>query len=418
MADDKLVTIETAWKHDGIIDTLLTNGCSENVQNNGCHEDHEDGDDLSELLPFVLSKPDGDTDCCLSIRSCSGRQVIINTIEIMSNMKTIEVYDHTDGYLFCMRGKSLTILTETVFRCSTILDRSCDNVYFKFPVKSNIDTMTLFRLKLDVSLSTQSLQTLGQGTTIDLEKVKGYLGEIPENAKSLYKNMEAYQQNQKSMKAAMMTGSNMGSFGMMGLMSALMGNLNMQSHVGHLDHTSSKIVNKTNSQEPEITGTDNKVVQESGTDNKEVQEKVDTHIKSSQEQCPDNLENSDDTKETKKLGQLPGSDILTSLMNGTETGQGGMGMFSVLKDICSKVSSERNTVNVSEGGKHKEEKRNEMVTNQDENVRRIVEEELQKTEERLKVYVEKQMSSLEERLNEKLDNILTCISKMDNTHPP
>lgn len=86
---------------------------------------------MSELLPFVLSKPDGDTDCCLSIRSCSGRQVIINTIEIMSNMKTIEVYDHTDGYLFCMRGKSLTILTETVFRCSTILDRSCDNVYFK-----------------------------------------------------------------------------------------------------------------------------------------------------------------------------------------------------------------------------------------------------------------------------------------------
>lgn len=65
---------------------------------------------------------------------------------------------------------------------------------FQFPVKSNIDTMTLFRLKLDVSLSTQSLQTLGQGTTIDLEKVKGYLGEIPENAKSLYKNMEAYQQ--------------------------------------------------------------------------------------------------------------------------------------------------------------------------------------------------------------------------------
>lgn len=138
------------------------------------------------------------------------------------------------------------------------------------------------------------------------------------------------------MKAAMMTGSNMGSFGMMGLMSALMGNLNMQSHVGHLDHTSSKIVNKTNSQEPEITGTDNKVVQE----------KVDTHIKCSQEQCPDNLENSDDTKETKKLGQLPGSDILTSLMNGTETGKGGVGMFSVLKDICSKVSSERNTVNV------------------------------------------------------------------------
>jgi 3'-phosphoadenosine 5'-phosphosulfate (PAPS) 3'-phosphatase len=44
------------------------------------------------------------------------------------------------------------------------------------------------------------------------------------------------------------------------------------------------------------------------------------------------------------------------------------------------------------------EKRNEMVTNQDENVRRIVEEELQKTEERLKVYVEKQMSSLGSKL--------------------
>ena len=72
----------------------------------------------------------------------------------------------------------------------------------------------------------------------------------------------------------------------------------------------------------------------------------------------------------------------------------------------------------SEGGKHKEEKRNEMVTNQDENVRRIVEEELQKTEERLKVYLEKQMSSLEEKLHDKLDKILICISKMDNTHPP
>jgi hypothetical protein len=31
MADDNLVTIETAWKHDGIIDTLLTIDCSENV---------------------------------------------------------------------------------------------------------------------------------------------------------------------------------------------------------------------------------------------------------------------------------------------------------------------------------------------------------------------------------------------------
>ena len=59
-----------------------------------------------------------------------------------------------------------------------------------------------------------------------------------------------------------------------------------------------------------------------------------------------------------------------------------------------------------------------MVTNQDENVRRIIEEELQKTEERLKVYLEKQMSSLEEKLHDKLDKILICISKMDNTHPP
>jgi len=99
---------------------------------NGCHEDHEDGNDLSELLPFVLTKPDGDTDCCLlSIKSCSGRQVIINKIEIISNIKIIEVYDRTDGYLFCMRGKAVTIATETVFRCSTTLDRSCDNVYFK-----------------------------------------------------------------------------------------------------------------------------------------------------------------------------------------------------------------------------------------------------------------------------------------------
>jgi hypothetical protein len=34
-----------------------------------------------------------------------------------------------------------------------------------------------------------------------------------------------------------------------------------------------------------------------------------------------------------------------SLMNGTETAQGDVGMFSMLKDICSKVSSERTTVN-------------------------------------------------------------------------
>lgn len=151
------------------------------------------------------------------------------------------------------------------------------------------------------------------------------------------------------MKAAMMSGSNMGSFGMMGLMSALMGNLNMQSPVGHLNHTSSKIVRKTNSQEPEIGRTDNEVVQE----------KVDTHIKSSQEKSPDDLQNSDNTKETmkhgsdntketKKHGQLPGSDMLTSLMNGTETGQGDVVMFSMLKDICSKVSTERATVKATD----------------------------------------------------------------------
>jgi hypothetical protein len=38
--------------------------------------------------------------------------------------------------------------------------------------------------------------------------------------------------------------------------------------------------------------------------------------------------------------------------------------------------------------------------------------------QQFKVYLEKQMSSLEEKLHDKLDKILICISKMDNTHPP
>jgi hypothetical protein len=59
------------------------------------------------------------------------------------------------------------------------------------------------------------------------------------------------------------------------------------------------LLHVTNSQEPEISRTDDKVVQE----------KFDTHIKSSQEKSPDDLENSDNTKETKTHGQLPGSDI-------------------------------------------------------------------------------------------------------------
>lgn len=57
-----------------------------------------------------------------------------------------------------------------------------------------MNSIKVFQVKLDIQISEEDVSEniLGQ-SSIDLEKVKSYLGEIPESAKGLFKNMEAYQ---------------------------------------------------------------------------------------------------------------------------------------------------------------------------------------------------------------------------------
>ncbi|CAG2233242.1 unnamed protein product [Mytilus edulis] len=376
MALKQQLTVQTSWTSQGDIDSLL--GHYENEENEESTSLKED-----ELSPIVFSRPEEGDSCVLYLKSCPGKTVSVKYLEILSDRKTVEINHKSEGYMFCMRGHSVASdQGETIYSCSSKMDFTCDNISFKFPTKIDVDAIKLYKIKLNISIVDKE-DSPSFGRTIDLEKVKDYLGDIPESAKGLYNSMEAYQKNQQSMTAAMSTGSgmNMGGLGMMGLMSALMGNLNMSPSV----RLSTEIESVTADNTSDDVGT------------------------------PCRKEENGEKTKVDPPQTLPQKSRLSNLLNGVESGQSDSGMFSMLKEICSTVSKQRDTpqkdtVLISEKKKEKEEK----PTLGDESVGSVIEEQLQKTEERLKLYVDKQLTELEERLNERLDKTLTCTCKKDD----
>ncbi|VDI51867.1 Hypothetical predicted protein [Mytilus galloprovincialis] len=393
-------TVKTSWTSQGDIDSLL--GHYENEENEESTSMSED-----ELSPIVFSRPEKDSDSCvLYLKSCPGKTVSVKYVEILSDRKTVEIYHRSEGYMFCMRGQSVASDEgEIIYSCSSKLDFTCDNISLKFPAKIDVDAIKLYKIKLNISIVDKE-DSPSFGRTIDLEKVKDYLGDIPESAKGLYNSMEAYQKNQQSMTAAMSAGSgmNMGGLGMMGLMSALMGNLNM-----------SPSVRLSNSPKLEHTKIQEKVINDSDGQSSTEIESVTADNISDDVGTPCRKEENGEKTKCDPPQTLPQKSRLSNLLNGVESGQSDSGMFSMLKEICSTVSKQRDTpqedtVLISEKKKEKEEK----ATLEDESVGSVIEEQLQKTEERLKLYVDKQLTELEERLNERLDKILTCTCKKDD----
>ncbi|XP_076105329.1 uncharacterized protein LOC143073576 [Mytilus galloprovincialis] len=400
MALTQHLTVKTSWTSQGDIDSLL--GHYENEENEESTSMSED-----ELSPIVFSRPEKDSDSCvLYLKSCPGKTVSVKYVEILSDRKTVEIYHRSEGYMFCMRGQSVASDEgEIIYSCSSKLDFTCDNISLKFPAKIDVDAIKLYKIKLNISIVDKE-DSPSFGRTIDLEKVKDYLGDIPESAKGLYNSMEAYQKNQQSMTAAMSAGSgmNMGGLGMMGLMSALMGNLNM-----------SPSVRLSNSPKLEHTNIQEKVINDSDGQSSTEIESVTADNISDDVGTPCRKEENGEKTKCDPPQTLPQKSRLSNLLNGVESGQSDSGMFSMLKEICSTVSKQRDTpqedtVLISEKKKEKEEK----TTLEDESVGSVIEEQLQKTEERLKLYVDKQLTELEERLNERLDKILTCTCKKDD----
>lgn len=407
MALNKQLIIKTSWTFQGDIDSLLVK--YENDQNEENTSLREDED--SELSPTIFSRPEKDSDSCvLYLKSCPGKTVSVKYLEILSDRKTIEIYHRTEGYLFCIRGHSVAgDERETIYRCSSKMDFTCDNISVKFPTKTDVDTIKLYKIKLNICIVDKKEDSPSFGRTIDLEKVKDYLGDIPDSAKGLYKSMEAYQKNQQSMTSAMSTGSsmNMGNLGLMGLMSALMGNLNM-----------SPSVRQSNSPKPNEAKSKEKVINDSDSNSSTEMESVMTDNTLDCVRTPCKKDENVEKTKNDPPHTLSQKSRLSNLLKGVESEQSDSGMFSMLKEICSTVSKQRDTpqkdtILISEKKKEKEEK----TIQGDESVGSVIEEQLQKTEERLQLYVDKQLTELEERLNERLDQILTCTCKKDDVQP-
>ena len=136
------------------------------------------------------------------------------------------------------------------------------------------------------------------------------------------------------MTAAMSTGSgmNMGGLGMMGLMSALMGNLNMSPSVRL---SNSPKLNESKIQEKVINDSD-------GQSSTEI-ESVTTDNTSDDVGTPCRKEENGEKTKSDHPQTLPQKSRLSNLLNGVESGQSDSGMFSMLKEICSTVSKQRDT---------------------------------------------------------------------------
>lgn len=333
-------------------------------------------------------------------------------IEIISEVRTIELYSDNEGYLQTARGSRIrekpgeegTCCDHEAFYCSIKLEKSTEQISLKFMglgERSSLQINKLHFILVQNEGSPNSNSTLTSPGMIDMSKVKGYLhsmgDQVPEQGTKLMKAVEEYQQSQMSQ----------------------LGRFSSMMDPGNSDVLSNLLSMVTKSHDTKVTNQNYSHVQ-----NEPVGKPV-----SNQKEIP-------------PTGPLAA--MLMSRSHGQGDSQGQDGMFAMLKNICGKVSEMRlNGPNPENKEGQIEDKQGEVqecrtrlepsadvgASHGEHEFARLTESELEslqvaatqtvsqmikQSEERIIKYIDTSLQAMEARLSHKLD-ILTKLLQKDQS---
>ncbi|KAK3599409.1 hypothetical protein CHS0354_036426 [Potamilus streckersoni] len=172
---------------------------------------HDDGSANGEMHVFTLdgTASDPETPCTMQLKCKHQYAVALTGGEIVSESRTIEMYDISGAYLLSCRGQIHQSTegdegTKNLYSCRFSLDEPVFALTIKFLSlhgKRECDVSRLMFFVTQSKVRNPSFQPKQSGN-INLEKVKGYLHSMGDNiapdASDLLKSVEQFQQSQMS----------------------------------------------------------------------------------------------------------------------------------------------------------------------------------------------------------------------------
>lgn len=350
--------------------------------------------------------------CMISVTCKPQYRISVTGIHVVSESKTLEIYDTGEIYLTTVKGRQLQVSTDredqpphSLYRCKTNIKESLYGLSVKFLSFGEKSTLTIYSILLILKPELDGFSPEKEeatGRQINIDKVKDFLHDmgdtIPDGARNLLQSMEDYQMNQKSamsgLQGLMTSGPPSGDkFGMMGLMSILSQATSTTGSAGQ-----SNI--RTNRQTSSVNGSQN-------TNSLSTNNTVNTSDQRG------NIGNFSYSNTADRENQR------VSCENNKETGDRS-DMFKMLQNICGKVTRIRedekkteetmnNSVLYDESGevisvpcpnRVRETKATDLAHDSS----------LMEVEQRLKEHIDKQIVKIEEKLSEKLDKMLSMLS--------
>ncbi|XP_033757588.1 uncharacterized protein LOC117339970 [Pecten maximus] len=145
--------------------------------------------------------------CTLSITSKPQYRVSILGIDIISQSRSLEVYDACEGYMTTSRGKRVPCLDaeggenqSDVFACRVRLRETLFGFTVKFPSTSNMMRFNIYNIVLILNPEAEDMDNVEATSTFNMDKVKSFVDTdtMSPGAQQLMRSVEQFQQNKKS----------------------------------------------------------------------------------------------------------------------------------------------------------------------------------------------------------------------------
>lgn len=413
---------------------------------------------------------DSRTSCSLSITGKPQYRVSILGIDIISQSRSLEVYDACEGYVATSRGSRLPCTDgeggeeqADMYNCRMKLQETMYGFTVKFPCTSNMRRFNIYSILVILNPETEDDDYVEDGSTFNLDKVKSFVDTdaLSPGAQELMRSMEQYQQNKRtalsglqgmmsqsaprSFPSAGPVSSGSGLMGLMGLMS-MFTNMSPANQSGTADRPNATSATSQSSTRENRTSTHCNTPQnmdtsasQSHSDN--VAQGMNGTLMS-QSGCNSDL----DTLTNTLLTNLPGSHDSRHSSANQNPEEDEDDVYHMLQNICGRVSRMRTTEldesEVREGSEVMEEMGDptgpcevkpsslegrtelededihtvgdERLRTGDEHLRTVVMGCVEEMEERLQRHLDSKLAQLEQKLDAKLDTIVDMIQCLSN----
>ncbi|XP_060076902.1 uncharacterized protein LOC132556509 [Ylistrum balloti] len=404
--------------------------------------------------------------CTLSITSKPQYRVSVLGVDIISQSRSLEVYDTCEGYMTTSRGKRMPCLDaeggenqSDMFSCRVRLRETLFGFTLKFPSTSNMKRFNIYNIVLILNPEAEDVDNVEVSSSFNMDKVKSFVDTdtMSPAAQQLMRSVEQFQLNKKSAVSGLQ--------GMLGQtsqasagsprpgMMELMGLMSMFSNMSTTTQSGSQGIQRDTTQSGQLgfrdtplvgNHSDSRNISEAGTsrlgfrnNNDDLNKPLVTNDKTETHHQTDST-----SANQANMFAIPSLNVSGSRdsavgsfpENSNDRVEEG-DMYQMLKNICGKVSQTR-TVHLDGNNETPESRTDQSLLNNSQSrseedtgeagqrsqnddtggqkftpdtLRTVVKSCMGEFELRLQTHLDERLSQIEQKLNDKLDKIMEVI---------